>query len=133
MCKGGQTHYSDEKAATQTSSLGAYEDIHQGTTVSHGRSLLRHISLDLFFFLPPVLRTQSVYSELTLTTIQLHIIGNHQHNLPLKDVIVHQSAADPGDTIVIGLHLLELAREHAPCWGGGHFDSRKTNKQEDTQ
>lgn len=54
------------------------------------------------------------------TTIQLHIIRNHQHNLPLEHVIIHQTTAYPRD-IFAGLHLLQLAREHAPCRCGGHF------------
>ena len=56
---------------------------------------------------------------MVLTTIQLHIIGNHQHNLPLKDIVIDQPDTDSRD-VLVGLHVLELAGEHAACWAGGH-------------
>lgn len=59
-------------------------------------------------------------NEQQLTSIQLHIIRNHQHNFPLKDVAIDQPTAYPGN-VLIGLHVLELAGEHPACGGGGHF------------
>lgn len=55
----------------------------------------------------------------TLTSIQLDIIRDHQHNLPLEDVVVRQPAADAGD-VLVALHLLQLAGEHPSCGRGRH-------------
>ena len=57
---------------------------------------------------------------LVLTTIILHIIADHQHDLPLKDITIHQTATDARD-ILVGLHLLELttqqSRRRRSCHG----------------
>ena len=41
------------------------------------------------------------------TTVVFTVIGNHEHDLPLEDVIANQSAAD-ARYVFVALHLLEL-------------------------
>lgn len=35
-------------------------------------------------------------------------VGQHEHDLPLKDIVIDQAAADAGN-VLVALHLLELA------------------------
>jgi hypothetical protein len=58
---------------------------------------------------------------LTCTSIELCIVVNHEHHLPLKDIAVDQAAAYAGYALVI-LHLLELARQQ-PCRSRGRRHS----------
>lgn len=61
-----------------------------------------------------------------LTSIELALIVDHEHDLPLKDVAVHQAATYAGN-VLVGLHLLQLPAEEAGCGhiGGGRL-CRKT-------
>jgi hypothetical protein len=38
------------------------------------------------------------------------LVGQHEHDLPLKDAVVDQTAADAGN-VLVALHLLELATQ----------------------
>ena len=53
------------------------------------------------------------------TTIEATIIRDHEHDLPLQHVIVHQPTAYAWD-ILVTLHLLELPTQKAGGCGGGH-------------
>jgi hypothetical protein len=46
------------------------------------------------------------------TSVELCVVINHKHHLPLKHVAVHQAAAYARYALVV-LHLLELARQQA--------------------
>jgi hypothetical protein len=48
------------------------------------------------------------------TTIIFAVITNHEHNLPFKDIVIHQSARYSGE-ILRGLHVLQLSCEKARC------------------
>ena len=49
-------------------------------------------------------------SETATTVETAALVGQHEHDLPLKDVVVDQTAADAGD-VLVALHLLELATQ----------------------
>lgn len=49
---------------------------------------------------------------LLLTSVEFALIANHEHDLPLEYIAVHQPAAYPR-YVLIGLHLLQLATEQA--------------------
>jgi hypothetical protein len=51
--------------------------------------------------------------------VELAVVGDHEHDLPLEDVAVDEAAADAGD-VFVRLHLLQLAGEHAARCCGGH-------------
>ena len=50
------------------------------------------------------------------TSVELGVVIDHEHDLPFKHVVVHDSTAYARYVLVI-LHLLELARKKA-CGGG---------------
>jgi len=56
--------------------------------------------------------------EVQLTSIQtILLITQHEHHLPLKHTVPHQSATDARDVLVC-LHLLELSPEEDGGGGG---------------
>lgn len=58
------------------------------------------------------------------TSIQPTIIRNHQHHIPLENIIIHQPAANPW-IVLVALHLLQLSREQAcRCRARHVFGSR---------
>jgi hypothetical protein len=51
------------------------------------------------------------YSEGKCTAVETAaFVGQHEHDLPLKDAVVDQTAADAGN-VLVALHLLELATQ----------------------
>jgi hypothetical protein len=48
--------------------------------------------------------------EATTAVETAALVGQHEHDLPLKDAVVNQAAADAGD-VLVALHLLELATQ----------------------
>lgn len=60
------------------------------------------------------------------TAIIFAVVGDHEHDFPFHDVVVHEPAAYARD-IFVGLHLFELAAEeaggccacHGWVWGRG--------------
>lgn len=54
------------------------------------------------------------HRQLSLTVESSTLIIKHEHDLPLKDVAVDQSAANPGN-VLVGLHLLELSAQEDRC------------------
>lgn len=53
------------------------------------------------------------------TSIQLHVVRDHEHHLPFENIAIDQTTADSGN-ILIGLHLLQLARQHTTGGGRRH-------------
>lgn len=49
------------------------------------------------------------------TSVEFAVIRDDKHDLPLEDVVIHQSTTYPR-YILVGLHLFELAGQEA---GGG--------------
>jgi hypothetical protein len=55
-----------------------------------------------------------------LTTVEFTIIGDHEHDLPLIDVIIYKSTAYPM-VVFARLHLLKLpAQQRCRRRGGSH-------------
>jgi len=48
------------------------------------------------------------------TSVELCVVVDHQHHLPLEHIVVHQTAAYARYTLVV-LHLLELASQQPRC------------------
>lgn len=48
------------------------------------------------------------------TAIVFAVIANHEHHLPLEDVVVHQPARDTRE-IFCCLHVFQLSSEQASC------------------
>lgn len=51
--------------------------------------------------------------------VELAVVGDHEHHLPLVDVVVDEADTDVGQVFVV-LHLEELAAEEGCGGGGGH-------------
>jgi hypothetical protein len=52
--------------------------------------------------------TQGKERKTGLTSVIFTVIINHQHDLPLEDIVVFEAAAD-ARYVLVGLHLLQLA------------------------
>jgi hypothetical protein len=58
------------------------------------------------------------------TSVELCVVVNHEHHLPLEDIAVHQATAYAGYALVV-LHLLELARQQSGRSRGRRHDVRR--------
>ena len=66
-----------------------------------------------------VLRREGEARAEEAAAVRGRVVGEHEHHLPLEDVVVVQAHADARDGVLVGLHLLELPREKAGGGGGG--------------
>ena len=55
-------------------------------------------------------QVSSIPTQKPLTTVVFAIVGNHEHDLPLEDVVANQPATYAG-YVLVALHELELATQ----------------------
>ena len=68
-----------------------------------------------------IFRRESESGSKEASAVEFAVVGDHEHDFPFEDVVVvDEAAADAGD-VLVGLHLCQLASEHAPSCRGSHF------------